>query len=61
MFIVLNFLLEWVLNFSKKKGETDYQIRALPIGGYVAMAGEADQEDSELMKDVPYERTLKRN
>ena len=45
--------------FSKKKGETDYQIRALPIGGYVAMAGEADQEDSELMKDVPYERTLK--
>mgnify|MGYP007066000808 FL=1 len=23
------------------------------------MAGEADQEDSELMKDVPYERTLK--
>jgi len=45
--------------FSKKKGETDYQIRALPIGGYVAMAGEADQEDNELMKDVPYERTLK--
>ena len=45
--------------FSKKKGETDYQIRALPIGGYVAMAGEADQEDNEIMKDVPYERTLK--
>lgn len=45
--------------FSKKKGETEYQIRALPIGGYVAMAGEADQEDNEIMKDVPYERTLK--
>ncbi len=45
--------------YSRKKGETDYQIRALPIGGYVAMAGEADQEDNELMKDVPYERTLK--
>lgn len=45
--------------FLRKKEETDYQIRALPIGGYVAMAGEADQEDSELMKDVPYERTLK--
>lgn len=44
--------------FSKKKGETDYQLRALPIGGYVAMAGEADQEDNELMKDVPFERTL---
>ena len=45
--------------FSKKKGETDYQVRALPIGGYVAMAGETDQEDNEIMKDVPYERTLK--
>lgn len=45
--------------FSKKAGETDYQIRLLPIGGYVAMAGEADQEDNEDMKDVPIERTLK--
>lgn len=45
--------------YGKKKGETEYQIRALPIGGYVAMAGEADQEDNELMKDVPFERTLK--
>lgn len=45
--------------YGKKKGETEYQIRALPIGGYVAMAGEADQEDNEDMKDVPYERTLK--
>lgn len=45
--------------FSKKVGETDYQLRALPIGGYVAMAGEADQEDNEDMKDVPLERTLK--
>lgn len=45
--------------FSKKYGETDYQIRALPIGGYVAMAGETDQEDNEDMKDVPYERSLK--
>lgn len=45
--------------WSRKKGETDYQLRALPIGGYVAMAGEADQEDNEDMKDVPIERTLK--
>ena len=45
--------------FSKKKGETEYQIRALPIGGYVAMAGEADQEDNEIKKAVAYERTLK--
>ena len=60
MFIVLNFLLEWVLNFFLRKKEKQIiKFRALPIGGYVAMAGEADQEDNELMKDVPYERTLK--
>lgn len=45
--------------FAKKIGETEYQLRLLPIGGFVAMAGEADQEDNELMKDVPIERTLK--
>lgn len=45
--------------FAKKVGETEYQLRLLPIGGFVAMAGEADQEDNELMKDVPLERTLK--
>lgn len=43
----------------KKKGETTYHIRALPIGGYVAMAGEVDQEENEIMKDVPFERTIK--
>lgn len=42
-----------------QKGETTYHIRALPIGGYVAMAGEADQEDNEEMKDLPLERTIK--
>ena len=45
--------------FHFKKGETTYHIRALPIGGYVAMAGEADQEDNEQMKDIPFERTIK--
>lgn len=42
-----------------QKGETAYHIRALPIGGYVAMAGEVDQEENEEMKDVPFERTIK--
>lgn len=45
--------------FSKKGKETEFQIRALPIGGFVTMAGEADQEDVEEFKDVPEERTLK--
>lgn len=44
--------------FSRKVGETEYEIRALPIGGFVSMAGEADN-DIEEFKDVPYERTLK--
>lgn len=36
------------LLWSKKKGETVYAIRAIPIGGYVMMAGE--EMDSELVK-----------
>ena len=31
--------------FSKKKGETKYSLRALPIGGYCAMEGEDDNSD----------------
>lgn len=45
--------------YGKKGKETEFQIRALPIGGFVSMAGEADQEDNEELKDVPVERTLK--
>lgn len=30
-----------------KKGDTDYSIRALPIGGYVAMEGEDEESDNE--------------
>lgn len=45
--------------FHKKGKETEFQIRALPIGGFVTMAGEADQEDNPYFKDVPVERTLK--
>ena len=37
--------------FSRKIGETEYEIRALPIGGFVSMAGEADN-DIEEVKDV---------
>src|SRR5574344_2846891 len=46
----------------RKGGETIFSIRALPIGGYVAMAGE-DMDDSEKDSDhsevvVPKERTI---
>lgn len=36
--------------YQKKKGETLYSIRALPIGGYVSMAGEEVEEN--ILKDV---------
>lgn len=39
--------------FSKKdkKGETSYSIRAIPIGGFVQLAGEGSDEDKDLPKD----------
>ena len=36
--------------YQKKKGETLYSIRALPIGGYVSMAGE--EVEDNVLKDV---------
>ncbi len=45
--------------FSVKGKETVYSVRALPLGGYVAMAGEGDEElRKEKDIDVPFERTL---
>ena len=38
--------------FSRKKGETRYSIRLLPLGGFVRLAGEEG-----LTSDVPFERT----
>lgn len=39
--------------FSRKKGETEYSIRAIPIGGFCQMAGEdlGDDEDNDVPKD----------
>lgn len=39
-----------------KKGETEYNLRAIPIGGFCSMAGE-DYDDEELKK-VPKKRRL---
>ena len=36
--------------FQKKRGETTYSIRAIPIGGYVSIAGE-DNDDSLFIVD----------
>ena len=37
--------------FKGKKDGIDYNIRAIPIGGFVAMAGEVGEDDEELKKD----------
>lgn len=46
-----------VKNDGKVEGETQFSIRALPLGGYVAMAGE-DGNETEDGKKIPVERTL---
>ncbi|MEG0264462.1 MAG: RIP metalloprotease RseP [Erysipelotrichaceae bacterium] len=40
--------------YKKKIGETTYALRALPLGGFVQMAGEEGEDF-----DVPFERTIK--
>lgn len=45
------------LIFKKKKGETEYSLRAIPFGGYCALAGE-NLEDAANYKDIPPERFL---
>ncbi len=45
--------------FSKKGKETEYTLRALPVGGFVAMYGEADQEVNDVFKGVDPDRSLK--
>lgn len=42
----------------KKDPETTYSLRCLPIGGYVAMAGETQDNEQEKELNIPYERTI---
>ena len=42
----------------KKDPETTYSLRCLPIGGYVAMAGETQDNEQEKDLNIPYERTI---
>lgn len=46
------------LIWQKKGKETAWSIRALPIGGFVAMVGEGDDEEGDEALDIPFERTL---
>ena len=40
-----------LFKFKRKNDETEYSIRLLPIGGFVSMAGEDMEEDSDIPKD----------
>jgi regulator of sigma E protease len=42
--------------YSKQKNETQYSVRAIPLGGFVAMAGETEHS---IDLDIPFERTIK--
>ncbi len=46
------------LIFQKQGKETKYSIRAIPIGGYVSMAGESDGDEMYPDIEVPDERRL---
>lgn len=49
-----------VLYQRKGKRETKFSIRAIPVGGFVSMAGESEDGDKQNleMMNVPYERTI---
>ena len=43
---------------SRKKGETEYSIRAVPIGGFCSLAGEDGEETDDKGKKIPKKRKL---
>ncbi len=40
-----------IFNFNRKNDETTYSIRLFPIGGYVQMAGETNEDDKNIKDD----------
>ena len=46
------------LLYKKRIGETDYSVRAIPIGGYVAMAGEEQLPEGYQGREVPRNKIL---
>ncbi len=40
-----------ILHFKKKKGETEYCVRLIPIGGFVSLAGEDADDNSKIPND----------
>lgn len=46
-----------IFSFKRKNDPTEYMIKLIPLGGYVAMAGEEDLEEDEKLK-IPEEDKL---
>lgn len=46
-----------LFSFKRKNDETEYMIKAIPLGGYVAMAGEEDLEEDDKLK-IPDDKKL---
>lgn len=46
-----------LFSFKRKNDETEYMVRLIPLGGYVALAGESDDEDEDREK-VPEDKKL---
>lgn len=46
-----------LFSFKRKNDETEYMVKLIPLGGYVAMAGEEDLQEDEKLK-IPEDKKL---
>ncbi len=47
-----------LFSFRRKNDETEYMIKLIPLGGYVALAGETYDENDEELKKIPEDKRL---
>ena len=47
-----------IFSFKRKNDETEYMLKLIPLGGYVALAGETYDEEDEDLKKIPEDKRL---
>ena len=47
-----------LFSFRRKNDETEYMVKLIPLGGYVALAGETYDENDEALKKIPEDKRL---
>lgn len=47
-----------LFSFRRKNDETEYMVKLIPLGGYVALAGEVYDEEDEELKKIPEDKRL---